>query len=946
MNEILKYIIFFLLGIIVYYFLFNNPKLGARKLIEGFSAQIDDEAVDLTKLQSNLLLKSIFRKVGNTISVDSGISDVYLNDGTGLDDEMISSNILTTISSLTGNITNNPSESVFINPLSKNTIAGIGSITDPIFVQSFIDPALNPNRNKFYNSTIQLPIIMNSPPLTILAELTYNIREDLEIQEITEEPETPFTKVNFAKLDPNLSNLLPDDITNIQNNQDISCIIYTSSTASDDATPITDGDFIIIYLKDSPMDASGIIENKVYKITTQNSTLKDNAQVGTIFKATENGTPSTGGQVTELSLFSENVGLIYYKQKPSSEGGDANFTLPVTGPDQSSQNVSLTEYQATQLSTPDVIDSLSYIKYEFSISDLGDISLIPEDAVTEDTNFTKMHKYSPRNTENFATNVSNLTQGVGAPINIGENTYTPAPTNTINSYLKLGGFVTNGGEESLTFELGYIDNDTGLVTESDSNTPVIVLSTQSSESPPTGLTGLPFIRYIQEYKRLGEPVSPGAVDASTSLADLQATAGTLGIEDIAVGEGTVQIDAITEGNSDQITALVTRINEQISGKKTEEALFLIATVMGTDTSGSYGGNVIGCNENICETSNVLNESRGVYNIKFEEKRESRTSDMNTCNPAQPGTEAYTASTANLCTPELCCEDISCTTKFFGAGHNCGDRSIIPSGTCPQGTQGAGCKTHCCGQQISGYISKLFRDLKDFSDKFKGDTKPIPDNASPRSVGHIYLVDIIYYIYYNLLDLSEESDGGMGTNIRNYVSGLGSGPFIIPTDNIANGDGFTYTNFDHIRGYLESFFTEEPNRQTGSYIPSEQEGKTLDNIKIKQEILGQYATLQSLLQTIRDIPLGGGNTSVDQIAGNFNHFAETYVTENSGGDGDDAVAVANDLKKAICLMTKFSPNSRDGGENAGPLSMPLSLFARGTNDPLSIQISKSELQLYL
>ena len=99
-----------------------------------------------------------------------------------------------------------------------------------------------------------------------------------------------------------------------------------------------------------------------------------------------------------------------------------------------------------------------------------------------------------------------------------------------------------------------------------------------------------------------------------------------------------------------------------------------------------------------------------------------------------------------------------------------------------------------------------------------------------------------------------------------------------------------------------------------------------------------------MQKIRGIPLGGGNTNVNQIADNFSHFADTYVTEDSGGD--DAVAVANDLKKAICLMTKFSPNSRDGGANAGALSTPLSLFARGTNDPLSIQISKSELQLYL
>ena len=41
MNEILKYIIFFLLGIVVYYFLFTNPSVGSRKVIEGFNYTLE-----------------------------------------------------------------------------------------------------------------------------------------------------------------------------------------------------------------------------------------------------------------------------------------------------------------------------------------------------------------------------------------------------------------------------------------------------------------------------------------------------------------------------------------------------------------------------------------------------------------------------------------------------------------------------------------------------------------------------------------------------------------------------------------------------------------------------------------------------------------------------------------------------------------------------------------
>tara|TARA_A100001015_G_scaffold312000_1_gene416312 strand:+ start:1632 stop:4094 length:2463 start_codon:yes stop_codon:yes gene_type:complete len=66
MNEILKYIIFFLLGIIVYYFLFNNPNLGARKLIEGFITDVtiyetvdeDGNITSPTKILSQIFLKT------------------------------------------------------------------------------------------------------------------------------------------------------------------------------------------------------------------------------------------------------------------------------------------------------------------------------------------------------------------------------------------------------------------------------------------------------------------------------------------------------------------------------------------------------------------------------------------------------------------------------------------------------------------------------------------------------------------------------------------------------------------------------------------------------------------------------------------------------------------------------------------------------------------------
>ena len=62
MNILLKYFIYFLLGIIIYYFLFNSPNVGAKKLIEGF---------DVGELMMGTDIPLIFIKNG-TITLSEG----------------------------------------------------------------------------------------------------------------------------------------------------------------------------------------------------------------------------------------------------------------------------------------------------------------------------------------------------------------------------------------------------------------------------------------------------------------------------------------------------------------------------------------------------------------------------------------------------------------------------------------------------------------------------------------------------------------------------------------------------------------------------------------------------------------------------------------------------------------------------------------------------------
>ena len=49
MNQYLKYFIYFLLGVIIYYFLFNSTNAKAQKLIEGFDNDLAEELVQRAK---------------------------------------------------------------------------------------------------------------------------------------------------------------------------------------------------------------------------------------------------------------------------------------------------------------------------------------------------------------------------------------------------------------------------------------------------------------------------------------------------------------------------------------------------------------------------------------------------------------------------------------------------------------------------------------------------------------------------------------------------------------------------------------------------------------------------------------------------------------------------------------------------------------------------------
>jgi hypothetical protein len=106
MNQYLKYFIYFLLGVIIYYFLFNSTNANAQKLIEGFGLKVNSDNTYLyynaglnvdekyyhsknelsTKLQSGLPLKPSYWEIdsSNTLStiIDQNLPRITFDEST------------------------------------------------------------------------------------------------------------------------------------------------------------------------------------------------------------------------------------------------------------------------------------------------------------------------------------------------------------------------------------------------------------------------------------------------------------------------------------------------------------------------------------------------------------------------------------------------------------------------------------------------------------------------------------------------------------------------------------------------------------------------------------------------------------------------------------------------------------------------------------------------
>ena len=307
--------------------------------------------------------------------------------------------------------------------------------------------------------------------------------------------------------------------------------------------------------------------------------------------------------------------------------------------------------------------------------------------------------------------------------------------------------------------------------------------------------------------------------------------------------------------------------------------------------------------------------------------------FNLCNNSHENSIVSTLNTGNKCSRDLCCENITCANKFFTT-EDCGDSAIIPSSTCPQGTEGAGCKSHCCGGDISGNIRKMFNAIKHFRNN-------LPDpgtfyGSTNKDISKISLIEIVYFIYYNILDLSTTQHG---------IEGL-------------TNETVSYTGFHGLRTFLEE-------RANGAIDTTDQkiifDDISTSHISLNAEISDGINVVQFLQKfgvnpdagyngPAADVMeyslLYGGKKDLVGLGTEYKNFlttrvgAELDMTNPLSYTHDKLVS---DIIRSIILMTIPSGNNRDGVQS------PIQLFKLGEHvgwDHPSTQISLSEFQMYL
>lgn len=347
---------------------------------------------------------------------------------------------------------------------------------------------------------------------------------------------------------------------------------------------------------------------------------------------------------------------------------------------------------------------------------------------------------------------------------------------------------------------------------------------------------------------------------------------------------------------------------------------------------------LGCSNFVCEKDPYYINPYSLWRTKTDIKDEN----FYLCNNSPEYSIASSLNAGNKCNKELCCEDRSCSHKFFNKGYHCINRLKLYNNECPIGIDSEDCSEYCCGIQLEGPGEILYDSVRRFKEQiYSNSSTPVctggdlnlesynPDD-NPNTVS---LLDIRNYKYFNTLDLENMTI----SNLTNTTL-----------------ETITYCDFEKIQVYLTNLYNEiisGASTDTEKVNNFKNTPLLNDNtrIKIKDNYINDDMNVSQYVNRLTDNSETEnilsqriyGMVSKAEIQDKYTNFLRNYTNYDDTETYNTHDELIKSIKLTMLLLGNPSLYSSDRGRT--PMDSLLSLES---GDYYRTNISSTDLQIIL
>lgn len=352
---------------------------------------------------------------------------------------------------------------------------------------------------------------------------------------------------------------------------------------------------------------------------------------------------------------------------------------------------------------------------------------------------------------------------------------------------------------------------------------------------------------------------------------------------------------------------------------------------------------LGCSNFVCEQDPYYINPYSLWGTKTDVKDEN----FYLCNNSPEYSIVSSLNAGNKCNKELCCEDRSCSHKFFNKGLHCINRLKLYNNECPIGVDSEDCSVHCCGFQLEGPEKRLYDSVRRFKEQiYSNSSTPVCTGGdlnlesynpvdNPNTVS---LLDIRNYQYFNTLDLEHMTISNL-PNLTNTTL-----------------ETITYCDFENIQEYLTNLYdviiddastdTEKVNKFKDTLLLVDD-----TRIKIKDNYIGGDMDISQYVNRLTDYSDNSENilsqniygmVSKAEIQDKYTNFLRNYTNYD---DTDITTDTHEELIKSIKLTMLLlgNPSLYSSDNNRTPMD---SLISLETGQYYRTNISSTDLQIIL